>query len=97
MKTEKTKRSVDEWVKVAKEFGDKCQAIQHDQKLSVDQKLQKQEALSKEILKEIENDPHLKSDEKKTMKESVNFYMEDWSEMHDLMMKTTKGESKKKK
>lgn len=93
---DKGKRSAEDWVNVAREFGQKCQAIQHDKKLSMDQKLEKQGVLSKELSKEIQNDPHLKSEEKKTMIDSITGYMDDWTKMHDLIKDAYEKNGKKK-
>lgn len=75
----------EDWVKNAKEFGDKCQAIQRDGKLSMDQKLEKQNALSKELSMRIQKDSHLKPEEKKEMVDSLKKYNEDWLKMHNLL------------
>lgn len=92
---EKAKRSAEDWVTVAREFGEKCQAIQHDPKLSLDEKLEKQKILGQQMGKEIEGDTHLKKEEKQLMIASINNYMDEWSKMHDLMKNATKPEQKK--
>jgi len=98
MKNTKTesKRSAEDWVTVAREFGEKCQAIQHDSKLDIDQKLEKQKELCKEMGKEIESDANLKSEEKKMMLASITNYMDEWMKMHDLM-KSAAASAKEKK
>lgn len=90
-KSNQSSHVAEDWVKIAKEFGDKCQAVQRDTKLSMDQKLEKQNALSKELAKQIQNDSQLKPEDKKSMVESLNKYNEDWTQMHNLL----KGSSKK--
>ena len=92
---EMPKKSAEDWVNVAREFGEKCQTIQHDTSLNMDQKLEKQKTLSQKMAKEIQEDPHLKPEEKKLMVASIHNYMEDWSKMHDLIKNTAKANSKK--
>ena len=46
---EKGKRSAEDWVEVARHFGEKCVAIQQDKNLTLDQKLEKQKTLSNEM------------------------------------------------
>jgi hypothetical protein len=84
------KRTAEEWVTVAREFGEKCQAIQHDAKLGVDEKLDKQKELCSAMIKQIESDPNLKSEEKAMMTSSITNYMEEWVKMHDLIKSTVK-------
>lgn len=100
MKSEKTthdksKRNAEDWVEVARVFGEKCQAIQHDPKLNLDQKLEKQKALGVQMGKEIEADTGLKKEEKKLMVASINNYMDEWSKMHDLMKNASSSAQKK--
>lgn len=90
MKDEKSsqkniKRNAENWVEIARKFGEKCVAIQHDIKLTLDQKLEKQQSLSKEMIKEIHNDPYLKSEDKTVMEKSINSYIEDWTKMHNIL------------
>lgn len=92
---EKAKRSAEDWVGVAREFGEKCQAIQHDPKLDLDQKLEKQKALGQQMGKEIQADPNLKKEEKQLMIASINNYMDEWSKMHDLMKKVPEKSGQK--
>ena len=92
---EKAKRCAEDWVGVAREFGEKCQAIQHDPKLDLDQKLEKQKALGQQMGKEIEADPNLKKEEKHLMIASINNYMDEWSKMHDLMKKVPEKSGQK--
>ena len=91
---EKAARSAEDWVAVAKEFGDKCQAIQSDAKLSVDQKLERQRVLAEKMSKEIEADQHLKKEEKKLMFVSIESYMKEWSKIYDMMKNAMETQTK---
>ncbi len=86
--SDKSKHTAEGWVEVARTFGEKCQAIQRDSKLSMDDKLEKQKILGKEMAKEIQNDPNLKPEEKKLMEASIKNYMDEWTKMFDLIKKT---------
>lgn len=92
---QKAKRNAEDWVDVAREFGEKCQAVQRDSKLSMDQKLEKQKVLGEKMAKEIKDDPDLKPEEKKLMVLSITNYLEEWTKMHELIKKTA-AESQKK-
>lgn len=72
----KTKRTSEEWVSVAKDFGEKYNKIQQDPKLSMDQKLEKQTALVKQVIVEIENDTFVSNEAKKKMLKSIESYIE---------------------
>jgi hypothetical protein len=105
MKAEKSSQgqnqtNAEHWVEIARKFGEKCVAIQQDVKLSLDQKLEKQKSLSKEMIKEIESDSHLKHEDKAIMLKSINSYIDDWSKMHDMLQivpsEQTKTEKHKK-
>jgi hypothetical protein len=82
---EQNQTNAEHWVEVARKFGEKCVAVQQDAKLSLDQKLEKQKSLSKEMIKEIQKDSHLKDEEKATMIKSIDSYINDWSKMHDIL------------
>jgi gas vesicle protein len=104
MEPKKSKHSAREWVKMAKEFGDECIAIQRDSKLSPTQKWEKQQALSNQLVKEIKEDSHLTESEKRKMKDSIKDYMDDWKELNefneqnaDLIAANPKKPPKKKK
>jgi transposase len=84
----KVKRNAEDWVKIARKFGEECVAIQHDPKLNVDKKLEKQRVLGNDMAKEIESDPYLKKEDKKQMIASINNYMDEWETVHDLIQKT---------
>ena len=92
---EKAKRNAEDWVNVAREFGEKCQVIQRDSALSMDQKLEKQKVLGQKMAKEIQDDPHLKPEEKKLMVASITNYMDDWTKMHELIKNTVPEPQKK--
>ena len=100
--SDKSKRSAEDWVDVARKFGEKCQTIQRDANLSMDEKLEKQKLLSKEMAKEIHDDPNLKPEEKKLMEASIKNYIDEWTKMFDLIKKTatdkksTAADTKKK-
>lgn len=84
MKKEKKgqkKRNGEEWVMLARKFGENCVIIQKDSTLSESQKLEKQRALSKEVSKDIEGDAFLTAADKKQMIASINDYMKEWEMM----------------
>lgn len=81
----KEKHTGEYWVNRAKEFGEKCVAIQQDPKLSADQKLEKQKAICNEVAKEIKADGVLKEEEKQSMIESIQEYMSGWSTIYDAL------------
>jgi transposase len=93
----KGKRSAEDWVDIARSFGEKCVKIQHDSKLDTEQKLEKQKALSKEMIKEIQDDPHLSDEDKSVMINSIKSYIEDWSKMHDILQAGPSTEPSPKK
>lgn len=88
-------RSAEDWVQVARQFGEDCVKIQQDSKLSLDQKLEKQKVLGNKMAKEIETDPHLNKDDKRQMVESIRSYMHEWETMHDIIQKGEKATAKK--
>lgn len=88
---EKAKRSAEQWVVIAREFGEKCVKIQQDPKLSIDDKLKKQRALGTEMAKEIQADAHLKESDKQEMVTSIHNYMDEWESLHDLIQNTGKN------
>ena len=63
-------RSAEEWVSVARKFGEECVKIQHDTKLTIDQKLAQQKALGDKMAKEINLDAHLPAEDKHQMIEN---------------------------
>ncbi len=94
---EKLKRSAEDWVAIARNFGEKCVEIQKESTLNIDQKLEKQKALGKEMAKEIQADPHLKDEDKQQMIHSINNYMDEWKTMHDVIHKEPNPKSLGKK
>ena len=100
MKEEKnkqqTKHTAEEWVQIAKNFGEKCLEIQKDSTLNTEQKLKKQSVLSAEISRQIQNDPYLKDEDKNQMIESINSYMNEWKSIQDSIQKILKGEGSNK-
>jgi hypothetical protein len=93
----KGKRSAEDWVDIARVFGEKCLDIQHNSKLSLEQKLEKQRVLSEEMAKEIQNDPHLQNEDKTTMINSIKNYMDDWTKIHETLQSSSNSETEKKK
>lgn len=93
----KGKRSAEDWVDIARGFGEKCVTIQHDSKLDIEQKLEKQKALSKEMIKEIQDDSHLSDEDKNVMIKSIKSYIEDWSKMHDILEAGPSSQASSKK
>lgn len=82
---EKSKTNAEKWVEVARIFGEKCMAIQNDPKLNANQKLEKQKSLSTEMAKEIQEDKHLNSEDKKMMLTSIKNYQDEWKKMNDFI------------
>lgn len=80
------KRSAEKWVEIARTFGEKCVEIQHDPKLSIDQKLEKQKSLGKEMAQEIQADTYLADEHKHNMIKSIQSYLDDWTKMHDMIL-----------
>lgn len=80
----KTKHNGEDWMSIARSFGEECVKIQQDSKLSIDQKLEKQKTLSNRMIKEIEVSSDLSNDDKQQMIESIHHYMHEWKTMHDL-------------
>lgn len=96
MKSEKTaqakgKRTAEEWVAVAREFGEKCQVIQKDAKLNEDQKLDKQKHLAEQLAKEIKEDTHLNKEDREKMLNSIKNYMTDWEKIYGVIKNMTQG------
>lgn len=77
------KRSAEEWVLIARHFGEECVKIQRDSNISHDQKLEKQRALSQKMAKEIQEDEYLSESDKRQMIKSIENYMEEWKVIHD--------------
>ncbi len=92
----KAKRRAEDWVAVARSFGEKCIAVQHDSNLSADQKLEKQKVLCKEMTQEIQGDSDLKDDDKKRMVDSIKNYMDDWEKMHHALQNPSASQNEKK-
>lgn len=97
--SEKSFRSAEDWVSVARKFGEDCVSIQHDTKLTIDQKLEKQKALGDKMAKEINLDANLPKEDKHQMIESIQSYMHEWQSMHDMSQQSEskEGPSKSKK
>lgn len=83
----KSKRSAEDWVVIARHFGEECLNIQRDSNLTVDQQLEKQKALSDKMIKEVESDTHLSEADKRQMVDSIHSYMHDWKTIQDLVNK----------
>lgn len=93
----KENNAAEEWINAAKEFGDKCLAIQRDSKLSNEQKLNKQKELCQTMLKQIEADSSLSSEDKKKMTNSINRYIQDWSKMYNILQSSTQTSGSQEK
>lgn len=91
------KHNAEFWVNRAKAFGEKCVAIQQDPKLSNEQKLDKQRALSNEIAKEVQNDTNLKAEDKKKMLDSIKNYLNDWQKIHKSIQEDEANQQKQTK
>lgn len=84
---EKGKRSAEDWVLIAKQFGEECLVIQKDSKISHDEKWEKQNVLAKKMASEIKNDGYLKEEDKRQMIDSINNYMDEWKVLYDTLHK----------
>ena len=88
---EKTEHTGEEWVAVARHFGEESVKIQHDTALSAEQKVEKQKELGDALSKQIEEDQSLKPEEKKQMIDSTNNYTQEWNFIHDSLAKEEKA------
>ena len=79
------KRSAEEWVTLAKVYGEECVNVQRDKALSKEQKLEKQQALSKKIMDTIQNDPSLSTQDKEEMRLSIQSYLAEWKRLSGLV------------
>ncbi len=100
MKKEKTesnkkKHIADDWVAIAKKFGEDCLEIQEDSQLSIDQKLEKQESLGNKIAKDIQDDSCLMDSDKQQMVYSIHSYIQDWKKLYDNIQKLNKPKKDK--
>jgi hypothetical protein len=95
----KSKRNAEDWVTVARKFGEECVAIQQDPKLDISQKLEKQRTLGNKMAKEIQDDSHLSAEDKRQMVTSINNYLDEWEALHDQIQQDSSsgGTSAKKK
>lgn len=87
------------WVTRARTFGEKCVAIQQDHKLSLDQKMEKQKQIGKELSKEIQSDFRLGEKDKERMQHSIDNYLHNWETLHRTFLEATQqksGDSSKK-
>ena len=92
---DKAKRSAEDWVAIARKFGEECVKIQHDAKLSIDQKLEQRKALGDKIIQDIKEDLHLAEEDKRQMLDSIQNYMHEWQAMHDLIQQEESSSKKK--
>jgi hypothetical protein len=81
------KRSAEDWVSIARKFGEDCVEIQRNSELSVDQKLEKQRALANKMAKEVEKDTHLAEKDKHQMVTSIHNYMDEWETLYKAFKK----------
>ena len=88
--------TAEEWVTLARTYGEDCVKVQRDSSLSADQKIEKQEAFSKEIIKKIQSDEHLSLSDKNQMAESIQSYMDEWKRLSGMMRGTSCGEKNPK-
>jgi uncharacterized FAD-dependent dehydrogenase len=93
----KGKRTAEDWVSVARKFGEDCVAIQQDSKLDIAQKLKKQRELGNKMAKEIQDDAHLSAADKRQMVASINNYLDEWDSMYEPKMKGSSSETSAKK
>lgn len=82
---EKVKHSAEDWVLIARKFGEECVKIQQDSKLSLDKKLEKQRILGDEMVKTIKQDAYLTEEDKSQMVKSIHNYIEEWKAVHDVL------------
>lgn len=91
------KKTAEEWVTLAKVYGEDCVKVQRDTTLSPKQKLDKQDALSKEIIHVIQVDAFLTANEKKQMTESIQGYMDEWRRLSKMINEGVSPEALKSK
>ena len=85
-----SKRSAEDWLQVAKDFGAKCLKVQQDATLDIDQIFNKLQTLSNDMIKEIKEDKYLEKRDKDQMISSIHTYMEERKEMHDVIKNSNK-------
>lgn len=78
-------RPAEDWVAIAKAFGEECVKIDKETQLSLDQKLEKRKKLAHDIKKEIESDASLGQEDKHQMLHAIDSYLEDWELLHQAM------------
>lgn len=81
------KRSAEDWVLIARKFGEDCSKIQQDAKLSQDKKFEKQKKLANEMAKEIRDAPDLSESDKNQMVKSIENYIQEWTVVHEMLKK----------
>ena len=74
--TERKQRSVEDWVDIAKDFGDKCLAIQRDEQLHLNEKLNRQKELGAQLFREVQEDAYLTEKEKSAMLAAIQRYFD---------------------
>lgn len=74
--------SAEDWVMIARKFGEECVKIQKDSDLNTDQKLQKQNELGNKMVEKIQKDPHLSDKDKQQMVSSIHNYMDEWKVLY---------------
>ena len=89
-KLDKVKHNADEWVAIAKKFGEECLKIQKDETLNIDQKLEKQKKLGETLAKNIEQNSELSAQDKGKMIKSIHNYLHEWDAIHNLFLQGKK-------
>lgn len=86
IKTENSnQRTAEEWVALARIYGEDCVKAQRDSSLSADQKIEKQSTLTKAIIVKIQDDAYLSPNDKKQMIESIQSYMDEWKRLSVML------------
>ncbi len=83
----KDKKSAEDWVAIARKFGEDCVKIQQEKSLNIHEKLEKQKAISEKMAKQISSDPHLSDEDKKQMIQSIHSYLDECKAMNETLQK----------
>ncbi|MFI0435302.1 MAG: hypothetical protein ACH350_06185 [Parachlamydiaceae bacterium] len=78
------KHEANEWVAIAKKFGEDCIAIQKNAQLSIDEKLNNQHRLGDKIIEKIGCCDHFNGEDKQKMIQSIHDYLDEWKLLHHI-------------
>lgn len=81
------KLTAQDWVLLAKTYGEDCIKIQRNQSLCIDEKLAAQSKLTGALVEKIKSDPDLTDKDKQEMAASVENYMNEWKKLGELLKK----------